>query len=119
MTDFKDYINIDVYSNYRELLQFNKTNKNGEKMLLEVSHCSGYGTKSLPYIWFRNGYTDKEINKYLFIKTYVDLPDGSCQGLYNPQIPDCQLIDFDWHFADNKKNRQKLINEVARRFYGE
>ena len=100
-------------------IKFFKPNCKDEKMLMVLSHCESHGTKSLPHLWFKNGYTDREINKYLTCNCYVDLPDGSCLEKYNPHIigGPRPRINFDWLLEDTEENIQKFIAEVAKRFY--
>lgn len=100
---------------------FNQPNNKGETMQVELTHCEGYGENSLPYIWFKKGWTDRQINKYLHCKTYVETDKG-CFGLYNPQVKRSDdgkrlVNNFEWILEDTAENTELLINEIKKRFY--
>lgn len=106
--------------NDTEYLEFNRLNSKGEKMNLVLVHNQRYGKNSLPYLWYKSGYTGKELNNYIIVQTEVVQPNGDCRILYNPQIYSRGgrfLINFKWLFEDTEKNRQRLIDKVASLFY--
>ena len=104
--------------NNTEWIEFIESNSKNEKMTIKLCHCESYGKKSLPYIWHKKGYTDKELNKYLTCRTYVEGINKPMLEKYNPQIEDAK-INFEWLLEDTKENKLTLINEIARRFYKE
>lgn len=114
MENFKDYKLKQIHSS--SIFTFVKPNNKGEKMEVEIVHCEGSGKKSLPYLWYKNGFTDRVINKYLTCHCYAE-KDGRVYRKYNP-FADKTEINFVWLLEDTEENVQKLIDEVARRFYG-
>ena len=97
-------------------------NEKGETLLIELSECENSGgKKSNPYLWYKAGYTDKILNTYICIHTYVTDSEGNCRGAYNPQEKISEdgkrlVINFDWMFENTEENRQKLIDECIRLF---
>lgn len=129
---FKDY-KLEKRVGMVDFITFNKLNGKGEKMQMEVMGCCGTNTANdLPHLWLKEGKTKTLIENYICVETYVTLPNGDCVMKYNPtskpeikkdykgNILLCHnVIDFDWHLEDTAENRQRLINEVAKRFYKE
>jgi hypothetical protein len=111
-----NYIKEDLKSSKETYINFLNPNSKGESLVMCISHCEAYGTKSLPHLWFENGHTDKEINKYLICNCYVT-SGGICFDKYNPQLTVDHKINFEWLLEDTEENVQKFINEVERRFY--
>ena len=100
---------------------FLEPNDKGETMQIELNHCEAYGDRSLPYIWFKNGRTDRQINKYLHCRTCVE-SDKGCFEKYNPQIKlsdDGKRLEnnFEWILEDTAENAKLLLDEIAKRFY--
>lgn len=63
-----------------------ESNPKGETLTIELVECTNPGGKnSLPYLWNKEGYTDKILNTYLSIQTYCTDSEGNCCGKYNPQ----------------------------------
>ena len=97
-------------------------NKKGEKLLIELSECKNPGGKNaLPVLWYKAGYTDKILDTYISIHTYVTDSDGNCYGRYNPQTKLSEdgkrnVINFNWMLENTEENKQKLINECIRLF---
>lgn len=95
-------------------------NEKGETLGIELVECTNLGGKnSLPYLWYRDGFTDKILETYLSINTYCTDSEGRCSRKYNPQVKKSNnrsVINFDWLFENTEENRQKLINEVIRLF---
>ena len=100
-------------------INLERPNSKGEMLTFKIEHCEGYGNKSLPHLWFKNGYTDREINKYLICQCYVTKTDGTCIEKYNPQSTSDHKLNFEWLLEDTEENFQKLANEISRRFYKE
>lgn len=97
-------------------------NEKKEKMAIELLECTSDGSKnSLAYLWYKAGYTNKIMKKYLSINTYCTDSEGSCTGIYNPQTKwdnekNRNVINFDWLLENTEENKQKLIDEVIRLF---
>lgn len=97
-------------------------NKKGETLTIELSECADPGGKnSLPFLWYKAGYTDKILSTYLCIRTYCTDSEGNCYVRYNPQIKTSEdgkrnVVNFDWMFENTEENKQKLINESIRLF---
>lgn len=97
-------------------------NKKGETLTIELSECTNPGgKKSLPYLWYKAGYTDKILDTYLCVHTYCTDSEGGCSGKYNPQEKRSDdgkrnVINFDWMFESTEENKQKLINECISLF---
>ena len=93
-----------------------------ETMVIELIHCENPGGKnSLPYLWWKAGYTDKIMETYLSVRTYVHDSEYGCYGSYNPQSKHSedgkrQVINFDWLLEDTEENEKKLIEECIKRF---
>ncbi|MDD2446032.1 MAG: hypothetical protein PHX09_04450 [Clostridia bacterium] len=102
-------------------VKFEEKNKKNETLLIHIDRCEGSNSQhSLPKLWFKNGWTKKELTTYWHISTYVKNESG-CWGLYNPQQKLHEsggryVVDFDWMFEATEGNKEKLINEVYRRF---
>lgn len=109
-------------SPYITLYELNEKNQKGENLLIELVECTSLGDKkSLPYLWYKSGYTDKILYTYLSIHTYCTDSEGNCSGKYNPQTKQSEdgkrnVIDFEWLFENTEENKQKLINECIRLF---
>lgn len=105
-----------------EFIYVTGTNQKKETLIIEIVGCSNPGGKnSLPYLWYKAGYTNKVLNTYLSIHTYCRDSEGNCCGRYNPQIKRSDdgkrnVINFNWVFENTEENKQKLINEVLRLF---
>lgn len=119
MKNFKGYTVMNELGNNEECLYFNNSNAKGETMIVTISHNESYGKKSLPYMWYKKGYTDREINKYLTCRTYVEKIDSPALEKYNPQLTKNLKINFEWLLEDTEENKQILIDEIAKRFFTE
>ena len=97
-------------------------NEKQETMTIELIHCENPGgKKSLPYLWYKDGFTDRIMETYVGCNTYVNDSEGGCRGDYNPQTKRSEdgkrnMINFDWLFENTKDNRKKIIEECIRRF---
>lgn len=103
-------------------LYVTEPNQKAETLTIELVECENPGGKnSLPYLWYKAGYTDRILDTYLCVHTYCTDSEGGCFGRYNPQEKRSDdgkrnVINFDWMFENTEENRQKLINEVIRLF---
>lgn len=99
-----------------------ESNQKEETLTIELLECTNPGGKnSLPYLWYKAGYTSKVLDTYLCIHTYCRDSEGNCYGRYNPQTKRSDngkrnVINFDWMFENTEENKQKLINEAIRLF---
>ena len=97
-------------------------NAKQETMTIEIVHCENPGgNKSLPYLWYKNGWTDKVMETYISCHTYVHDSEGSCFGIYNPttKLSDDRkrsVINFDWLLEDTEENQKKIIEACIKLF---
>lgn len=89
------------------------TNDLGYKIMVEIcqTECDPKDKKTLPYIWFKKGYTKKIINNYLTCNTYVKDLEGQEWDVYNPTHKKGK-IDFKWILEATPENEIKLVNKV-------
>lgn len=116
----KDWF-IERNGDYVTFCTYRKKNRKEENIVIEISECNSdfKDKKSLAYLWYKNGYTDKKLTNYLSVKTYCRDKKGNCLGKYNPQTKKegkRNVINFDWMLENTKENKEKLINEVIRLF---
>ena len=103
-------------------IRVTRPNQKEETLKIELVECiNPGGKKSLPYLWYKGGYTDKILDTYLCIHTYCRDSENNCYGRYNPQTKRSEdgkrnVINFDWMFENTEENKQKLINESIRLF---
>lgn len=112
-------------ANHRAFYELNETNKNGEKINVEIMEIFPDNTSknSLPNLWLKHGYTNKLYNSYLCIDCYVTDKDGNCWERYNPTIKlsddeKRHVINFDWLLEVNEENKEKILNEIYKKFIG-
>lgn len=97
-------------------------NAKKETIKIELTHCTNPGGKnSLPYLWYKNGWTNKIMETYIGCHTYVEDSEGNCWGAYNPTEKRSEdgkrnVINFEWLLEDTEENRQKIIDECIRLF---
>ena len=117
----KDYT-IEQMAETRWFYTFTEPNAKGEKLVIELSHCTNSGgSHALPVLWKKNGYIDRVLETYWSIETYVKDTENNSYGRYNPQSKLSEdgkrsVIDFDWMFEATEENKEKLLNEVFRLF---
>lgn len=130
MNNFKlEYSLCNSNGNCRYDILYNGTNKNGEKMYIELSKCFDNGSKySLPKLWYKEKYTNRLLKTYWFIRTYVYDEKDDCYARYNPQtkiytryqkdkvVENRLIIDFDWMLEGTKENATLLLNECEKLF---
>ena len=113
---------IEQMAEKRWFYTFTNTNKKSESLIIELSKCEDSSYKnSLPKLWYKNGYTDKVLESYWSIQTYVKDSEGQSYGRYNPQHKLSEdtkrsVINFDWMLEATEENKEKLIDEVYRIF---
>ena len=97
-------------------------NAKQETMKIEIVHCENPGgNNSLPYLWHKEGWTDKVMETYLGCHTYVTDSEGFCFGIYNPTVKlsddgKRSVINFDWLLEDTEENRKKIIEACIELF---
>ena len=95
-------------------------NAKQETMTIEIVHCENPGGKnSLPYLWYKNGWTDKVMESYINCHTYVHDSEGGCYGGYNVTEKydgKRNVINFDWLLEDTEENRKKIIEACIELF---
>lgn len=105
---------------------FKEPNQIGETLVIEFyKNEMGRDKHSLPHIWFKEGLTDHLMECFWSVITYVHTEEGECLGIYNPQVTVketlsghgySQTLDFTWILDATEENRQKIIDEVWKRF---
>lgn len=86
-----------------------------EEFIIEVGFAEFYGNSCLPELWYKHGYTDKVLNKYINIDTYRTDGKGNCTGNCNPQvIKGMNRINFDYMLETNQENLDKLIDATIK-----
>lgn len=117
----KDFI-IEQRAESRWVYKFTEINKKGETLLIEICKCNNLGgNNSLPHLWHKKGYINRELETYWSIDSCITDTEGNCWGAYNPQVKLSEdekrhVINFDWMFEATDENLQKLIDEVFRLF---
>lgn len=95
-------------------------NAKQETMTIEIVHCENPGGKnSLPYLWYKNGWTDKVMETYIGCNTYVHDSENGCYGGYNVTEKydgKRNVINFDWLLEDTEENRKKIIDACIELF---
>ena len=103
-------------------ITFNEKNKKGEELTIELLLCADSDSKnSLPKLWHKNGYTERVLDTYWNVNTYVKDSEGRSWEKYNPQTKRSEdgkrmVINFDWMMEATEENKNKIINEVYRIF---
>ena len=110
-------------------LNYKGKNSKGETLIVELTKCENPGGKtSLPYLWKKHGFTDKIMETWWGVSTYVTDEKGNCWGKYNPRqkpytryhkgkLVECRpVINFDWLLEATEENAKKLLAEIERRF---
>lgn len=87
-----------------------------EEFIIEVGFTESYGNYCLPELWYKYGYTDKVLNKYININTYRTDGKGNCTGNYNPQTIGIHKINFDYMLETNQENLDKLIDATIKKY---
>lgn len=134
----------EMVENRRWFFTFLQKTEKGEEVVVEITKVE-HNTKSdtsLPRLWLKYGYTDRLIDKFWSVQTYVTEEDGSCYIRYNPQNTtkvetvkeSCynklkgkyetketkkyrNVINFEWLIEPTEENKIKLLEEVERRAF--
>lgn len=107
---------MECKKNQRTRYTYIEKNNCGESLIIELIHCEA-NTK-IAKIWKEKGYIKEDLKSWVSIETYVIDKNGSCLGKYNPQIlRNTHKINFEWVIEDTEENREKIIDEILKRFY--
>ena len=99
-------------------------------MLIEISVITPDNTSknSLPNLWYASKLTDKVLDTYLSLQTYLTNKDNNCVGKYNVQVINggfderlnkvIRTINFDNLLEATNENINILVDKVAGLYYG-
>lgn len=122
---------LDEQCGNRYFISYIGTNSKGETMSIHLIKCiNPGGNNSLPKLWEKHGYINRELKTWWSLETYIYSNDDSndCHMRYNPtirqqiekykgKIVSTRLVlDFNWIFEATQENAVKLLNECESRF---
>lgn len=99
-------------------------------MLIEISVITPDNTSknSLPNLWYASKLTDKVLDTYLSLQTYLTNKDNNCVGKYNVQVINgvfderlnkvIRAINFNNLLEATDENINILVDKVADLYYG-
>lgn len=123
--NIKNNVNIQKMTDTRAFYEFKEKNNKNEKLVVEITDCYYDNTSknSLPNLWFRNGYTNKLYDNALHVDCYCYDEKNNCFSKYNPTIKlsgdkKRNVINFKWLLEVSKKNKEKIIKEIYKKFMG-
>jgi len=120
----KEYT-VEQMAETRWFYTFAEPNAKGERLVIEVCKCTNSGgSNALPVLWHKHGYTDKVLETYWSIDTFVRDTEGNCYGRYNPQHElredgKGMVINFEYMLEATEGNKEKLLDEVLETFYSQ
>lgn len=95
-------------------------NAKQETMTIEIVGCKNPGgNNSLPYLWHKEGWTDRVMETYIDCNTFVYDSENGCYGGYNATEKydgKRNVINFDWLLEDTEENRKKIIEACIKLF---
>ncbi|MGL5329291.1 MAG: hypothetical protein ACRDD7_08485 [Peptostreptococcaceae bacterium] len=104
-------------------VKFKDKNKKGESLLIDFTYCQNdvSYSRSLPNLWFKNGYIDRILETYWCIDVEIKDTEGRSWRKYEPtsklsEDKKRMVINFEWMLEATEENKQKLIDEVYRLF---
>ena len=112
----------------RKIITFLEKNNLKEKMIIELTKChasknknGNIDKKSLPYLWYKNGYINRILMDYIGVNTYVYDSEGNCYMKYNVQVKNDNksrrnVINFNYMLENKKENEKKLIELCYNKF---
>lgn len=89
------------------------------KVCLSVSENPG-GKNSLPEIWHKKGYTEKVMQTWWSVETYVTDSKGNCRADYNPCTKwdgKRNIINFDYMLDATPGNAYLIFEEIRKRAF--
>lgn len=111
---------------------------NNEQLTVELTFCEvpPNDKMTIPYLWYKHGFTDKFLQTFWGVQTYVKAADGSTPTRYNPTLKlkkqSTETIvngakteyygyetNFSWILEGTEANRQRLLCEIERMAFGE
>lgn len=98
-------------------ITINEANSDGETLIFELSKCiNPGGKKSIPAIWYKNGYTKTLLSSFWSLNTFVTHEKYGCYRAYDPTVKDNHQINFDYILEATPENAEIIIKEMIRRF---
>lgn len=100
-----------------------QTYEPGTRLVVEIGIGTWDGkksTNSLPWRWYREGYTSKLCRTWWTVNTYYHKANGDCVGWFNPReylsiSKGRMLVDFTYYGEADAWNLAAIINEIMRR----
>lgn len=100
-----------------------QTYEPGTRLVVEIGVGMWDGKKSkysLPWLWYRNGYTSKLCNTWWTVNTYYYKANGDCTGSFNPleyysTSTGRMRVDFTYYGEADAWNLASIITEIMRR----
>lgn len=111
MKDFE----IKQMADQRWFYYYQHKNEKGETLVIELSkvECDYTDKNSIPAQWYKLGWINRKIPTYWSINTYVKTDNGTL-GICNPQ-KNGEIV-FTWILEATEPSKERLLNEVVRRF---
>lgn len=114
---------IEQVAEHRAFYEFKEKNSKNERLVVEITECFYNDGDTLPILWKKHGFTNKLYKSTLHIECYCYEENGNCWERYNPTTKlskdrKRKEINFKWLFEVNDKNKEKLLNEIYKRFMG-
>lgn len=112
----KNLYTVERMAENRSYYNFKMKTAAGESLTVEIMKCFDPGGKSsLPAMWHKNGWTAERLKEWWSVAVYATDEGGTCRGGYNPQSKPNGCLDFNWIFPATEENKNKLLDEIARR----
>ena len=106
--------------------EFSELNSKGERItyLLTKTVPDNNSSNSLPRLWVKKGITKHLYKSYWNLYVFVHTPDGKCYDKYNPTYKSRkdgkgQELNFEWVLEATNENKEKLLDELERRAFGD
>lgn len=113
LKDIKEIKNISQVGN-RYIINIEPYKEDQGQLIIELIlvYTDIKDKNSLPYLWYKNGYTKEIINNYISLDTcYTDEQNYSYR-YYNPctkKVNDKTVIDFDYILPIDEFNIEKIV----------
>lgn len=116
-------VEIKQMAQHRTIYEFKEKNSKNEKLIVEITECyyDVENTNSLSNLWKKHGYTNKLYDNALHVDCFCYDTNGYCWERYNPTTKlskdkKRKEINFKWLLEVSDKNKEKLLNEIYKRF---